>query len=267
MTDTAPAPPARFADEIAATLDWWRGAGVDCDFSDNATAWLSGAVAVDPAERAAAAGPAVQGQRARTGEIPASPQAAQVPPPPANPLGESPPTTLAEFREFWLTAPGLDPIGPRGRVPPRGVAEPELMILVIDPEQEDADRLLSGPQGRLLTNILAAIGLAEDQVYLASALPRHTPMADAETAVQAGLAKVLAHHIDLVAPKRILALGGNILPLLQHGITMDETSLREINQKGSSRFVLISEGLGSLMASPAIKAKFWRRWNEWSVQF
>ena len=39
------------------------------------------------------------------------------------------------------------------------------------PEEADRDRLLSGPQGRLLANILGAIGLDESAAYIAAALP------------------------------------------------------------------------------------------------
>jgi DNA polymerase len=112
--------------------------------------------------------------------------------------------------------------------------------------------------------MLGAMGLNEEQVYVASALPRHTPMADTHAATRAGLAAVLARHIELVAPKRILAFGANISPLLQNGVSNTETSLREINHSGSSQPVMVSEGLDSLMAMPRLKARFWRRWIEWS---
>jgi DNA polymerase len=125
--------------------------------------------------------------------------------------------------------------------------------------------LLSGVQGRLLANMLTAMGMSEDQVYFASALPRHTPMADTNAAAQAGLGAVLTRHIELVAPKRLLAFGLNVLPLFQHGVTKDETSLREINHSGSSQTILVSEGLDSLMTMPTLKARFWRRWMEWSA--
>ena len=64
------------------------------------------------------------------------------------------------------------------RIAPRGDAGAALMVLVPQPEESDRDRLMSGPQGRLLANILAAMGLEESEVYLAAALPCHTPMAD-----------------------------------------------------------------------------------------
>lgn len=251
-----------FSDEIGAMLEWWRAAGVDCDFTDDATAWL-----VEPDTEGSddpdAGGPGSdRSQRISAGQR-AEPEAAREVAP-VDLLGESPPSTLEEFREFWLTAPGLDAIGPRGRIPPRGKRGAKLMILVVDPEDADRDRLLSGPNGNFVANMLAAMGLPEEDVYFASALPRHTPMADTALAAQAGLAAVLTRHIELAAPERIIAFGSNILPLLQHGASHSETSLREINHSGSSQPIMVSEGLDSLMAMPRLKARFWRRWLEWT---
>lgn len=252
------------ADDIAATLAWWRAAGVDCDFTDDATAWLAetsaGSQEAQPASDLSAA--PQRSSAARSGEVAPAENVGK----PIDLLGDSPPATLEEFREFWLTTPGLDTIGPRGRIAPRGAANAALMVLVIDPEESDRDRLLSGPQGRLLEQIVSAMGLGEDEVYLASALPRHTPMADTQAAAQAGLGAVLARHIELVAPKRLIAFGTNVLPLLQHGVTNGETSLREINHNGLSDSVMVSGGLDSLMAMPRLKARFWRRWIEWSAK-
>ena len=245
-------------DEMKSALGWWREAGVDCDYADDATAWLAEAPPANNTDHQAAGSNTAVGEEAGTAG-PSSTLVEQV-----DLLGDSPPQSLAEFREFWLTAPGLDAIGPRGRVPPRGPANARLMVLVLDPEQRDSDTLLSGPQGQLLKAMLSAKGVPEAEVYFASALPRHTPMADADAAARAGLADVLALHIKLAAPKRVIAFGRNILPLLMHGVTNDETNLREINQNPSPQEPLVSEGLDSLMAMPRLKARFWRRWIEWS---
>jgi DNA polymerase len=139
------------------------------------------------------------------------------------------------------------------------------MVLVIDPEEGDRERLLSGPQGRLLARILAAMRLADEAVYVASALPRHTPMADTAALAAGGMDSVTLHHIALVQPKRLVAFGANILPLLGHELTKDIVHLREINQNWGSIPLLANEGLDSLMSMPRLKARFWRRWIEWSA--
>ena len=251
------------SDDIHAMLDWWQAAGVDHDFTDDATAWLADTDETGQSTQDAKMAPGGQAQAGSHsgGEHTAKHKAAPV----IDLLGDSPPKDLAEFQEFWLTAPGLDAIGPRGRVPPRGAAKPKLMVLVVDPEEGDRETLLGGPQGRLLANMLSAMGIDEDDIYLASALPRHTPMADTDALVASGIGAVLAHHINLVGPERIIAFGSNIPSLLRHGVTKDETHLREINQNHASQIALVSEGLDSLMTMPRLKARFWRRWIECSA--
>ncbi|HSM53675.1 MAG TPA: hypothetical protein VK839_05795, partial [Erythrobacter sp.] len=127
--------------EIIAAFDWWRDAGVDCDFGDDVTDWLA-----EPPVQAAAEAPARK---------PAAPAISEpVPSPKIDLLGANPPADLAAFREFWLTEPALDAVGPRGRVPPRGETGARLMVLVMDPEAGDTDALLSQAQGRLLSRML-----------------------------------------------------------------------------------------------------------------
>ncbi len=254
---------APFTDDLNSAFDWWRGAGVDCDFADDATAWLA-----DPADMEAKTGingdaPHVQKQK----------QAPKSDPEQSKPiikrvdlLGPSKPSSLEEFRTFWMEAPGLDAIGPRGRVPPRGNASAKLMVLVTDPEERDRGRLLDGPQGELLAQILRAMGIGEGDAYLASALPRHTPMADTAGLAAAGMDAVTAHHIALVQPKAVLALGSNILPLLGTQSPKEPASLREINLSYLPSRVIATDGLDSLMAMPRLKARFWRRWIEWSAE-
>ncbi|MEL7218294.1 MAG: hypothetical protein AAGK01_07675, partial [Pseudomonadota bacterium] len=70
----------------------------------------------------------------------------------------------------------------------------------------------------------------------------------------------------LAAPKRILALGGNILPLIGHDLPKDPQSLREINLVNPPMPLLVSKALDSMMAMPQLKARFWRRWIEWSAE-
>ncbi|MEE4205591.1 MAG: uracil-DNA glycosylase family protein [Erythrobacter sp.] len=244
------------AREIAAHRAWWALAGVDCDFADDATAWLAEQITAAPMERE---------DEPRAGRAAASPepQVEEIAPPP-DLLGDSPPATLAAFREWWLEAPGLDAIGPRGRVPARGKAGAALMVLVVHPEEGDTERLLSGPQGRLLDAILAAMGIGPDEAYVASALPRFTPMADCAVEARRGMGEVLSHHIALASPKRIVAFGTGLAALLGSDAKKDYANLPNVHHKPSNVAVLVSGDLESLMSMPRLKAQFWRRFIEWS---
>jgi len=250
--------------DIEASLAWWKSAGVDYVFDDDVTVWLSPDQPDCESQPGASAEASNQQQPlsadANGFELPKISRAAA-----PDLLGEDAPQDLDSFKKWWLQAPGLDAIGLRGRIPPRGPANAKLMVLVVDPEQIDRDHLLSGPQGRLLSAILAAIGIPQAETYFASALPRYTPMADTQAAADSGLREVLLHHIDLAAPERIVAFGGNVLPLLGKNSSQTGKNLPEINSTASKTPMFVSEGLDSLMASPRLKARFWRRWIEWQA--
>lgn len=136
------------------------------------------------------------------------------------------------------------------------------MVLVPQPEEADRDTLLEGQQGRLLANIFAAMGLDDNSVYLAAALPCHTPMADLEGLAAGGIDAVTLHHIGLVRPQRLLVLGTGLAPMLA---AADANGLREINHNTGKVPVMVSETLDALMDMPRLKARFWRRWMEWSA--
>lgn len=238
--------------DFVAMVEWWRDAGVDCDFVNDATDWLAEPEVVETTEKPVAK---------------ARPKVETADPPPAQRidlLGANPPVDLASFRDWWLSEPALDSIGPRGRIAPRGPANARLMLLVVDPEQEDREKLLSGPQGQLAQRMLAAMQISEDDVYFASALPRHTPMAEGTALVQAGFSEVLQHHIKLAEPQRVLVFGANLLPLLGHDAAQEPASLQNINHEGFSVAAMAAERLESMMAMPQLKARFWRRWLEWT---
>ena len=89
-------------------------------------------------------------------------------------------------------------------------------------------------------------------------------MADIQAVAAAGLDTVLEHHIALAAPKRLIAFGAGLAPLLAKNVSSADTSLRDTNQDLTRPPVLMSEGLDSLMDMPRLKARFWRRWMEWT---
>ncbi len=258
--------PPSLAREIDAALAFWRAAGVDCDFADNARAWLAdpvetGLAAPQPPpgkERADAPSEPVRTSRAGQGETasPASPRREL--------WGDSQPESLEAFRHWWLTSRQLG-AGTYPRIAARGQAGARLMVLVPDPEHADTSQLLSGPQGRLLANILGAAGLAPDDCYIASALPRHTPMADLASLAASGLDRVTAHHIALAAPQRILAFGKGLDAFVMSSARAAHQPLREINQDELSPPFMITETLESMLHMPNLKARFWRRWMEWSA--
>lgn len=238
------------AAEIAGALEWWRDAGVDSDFSDDPRDWLAKESAPEPE----AAPPAF------------APIAA--PPAPPRPLIGGPPEgwpqDLAAFQAWWVTEPSLDHGDPARRVAPRGVAGAELMVLVADPEEADRDTLLSGPHGKLLASVLAALGLGPDQVYMASALPRATPLPDWSQLAADGLGEVVLHHVKLAAPKRLLVFGNNIPSLLNHDPANKTAILLDINHEDRTLPLLAAMDLAAVLARPRAKAGLWQRLLDWT---
>lgn len=238
-------------EQVEAAIDWWRDAGVDGDLLAEAQNWLA-----EPESPAAG-----QAQAMAPRPAPVAP-----PPEPARPAlaADALPADLPGFIDWWLAEPLLDDGRTTGRVPPRGNTGADLMVLVMHPEAEDRENLLSGPQGRLLDAFLSAAGIAPDRAYVASALPRHTPHADWADAQARGLGLALARHVTLVAPRRLIVFGGNILPLLGNDLPNSADSLRRFNQGDVSVPLLAERDLAAYVERPRGKAGLWQRWLAFS---
>lgn len=255
MIADRPAP--SLSDELAAAFDWWREAGVDCDFAEDATDWLA-----PPEDAGPAPAPAPAPSRKDAAPRPLVPSAG-----PARAIGGDKahwPTDLSAFREWWSTSDTLDGGGAFPRVPPAGPAKAALMIVVNQPEESDGERLLAGPEGALLQGFLRATGLDPETVYLASLLPRHDPAPDWPAIRASGFGELLAHHVALVAPERILFLGRNIPPLLGHDMAQGPAILRDFNHESLSIPAMGAGGLADMRRSARRRERFWRCWLDWT---
>lgn len=238
------------AAEIAGALEWWREAGVDCDFTDDPADWLAKTVAPEP-EVASPQAPARPVETAPPRELIGGP-------------AENWPRDLASFQTWWLSEPSLDHGDAARRVPPRGAAGAELMVLVGDPEAGDGELLRASPQGKLLAAILAALGLDDSQVYVASALPRPTPMPDWRQLASDGLGVLIAHHVALATPKRLLVFGSGVSSLLGHDPANKPDHSPTFNHNGGSLPLLAAMDLAALLARPRAKAGLWQRLLDWT---
>ena len=234
------------AEQFAAALDWWREAGVDYDLADTPHGWIAPEIMAEPVEPQLAAATKPE------------------PAPPAEIDRSKWPNELSGFAPWWLGEPWLDGGQLAGRVAPRGSQGAQLMILVAEPEREDNAELLSGPQGRLLRAILAAMGLAPDATYIASVLPRHTPHADWEEADARGLGKLACHHVGLVAPQRLIVFGSNILSLLGNDPANFTAGAGEFAHGGTRVPMLADRDLAMLLERPRWKAGLWQNWLDWT---
>ncbi len=237
---------------IAAALDWWRGAGVDCDFTDDATAWL----AQEPPQTANNSVPAAAAPRVLP---PVAAPRAQIGGP-----REMWPQSLDAFGAWWLAEPSLDDGQTAARVPPRGAQGSRLMVLLEHPEADDTASLMSGKQGAMLRSLLAALGLDEHQAYFASALPRHMPLPDWSALAADGLGAVTSHHVRLVQPQRLLIFGSNVSSLLGHDPANRDGFLPDLGQDARRIPALVAPGLSALAARPRGKARLWQALLDWT---
>ena len=251
---TFPAPKYSSAEELIAAIDWWRSAGVDHDFTDEAQNWLA---RPEPEAPAAAAPEPVS---ATTFTAPLPPGLAQI-------GGDAAlwPQDLATFQAWWLAEPELDEGQIAGRVAPRGPIGAELMVMVDNPEAQDSDHLLSGPRGRMVKGIVAALGIAADAVYFASVLPRHMPLPDWTALAQRGLGDLARHHVALAAPKRLIGFGSHVSSLLGHDPAKSAQPLPQLWRLGAALPALTAPELESLLARPIGKARLWQALLDWDT--
>ena len=241
---------------VSGVLDWWREAGVDHAYLDDPIQWIAPPPEQDAeAPTREAAPPKRQSSSPR--EVPKS--EAAIPDP------ASWPATLAEFSNWWLAEPWLDDGRSGRRVPPRGAVGAKTMIIVPQPETEDTDSLLSGAEGQLLSAMMAAMGLDESEVYIASAVPRAIPGEDWGQVAARGMGKVLTHHIGLAKPEKLIVFGANILPLIGNDPPQGSAILQEFEQEGTAIPMLAARSLSAMLNRPKWKAGVWKAWLNWQA--
>ena len=164
----------------ASALGWWIDAGVDVAVGDTPRDWRRSA----PARAAAPPAPVATTQEA--------------------------PADLAAFRAWLEVEPGLplDRPGAR-RVLPHGTEAAPLMLFADFPSaQESAEgRPLAGDSWVLAQRMLAAIGIAPDDAYLATLACFHAPGARLDGGELDRCAAIARDHIRLAKPERLLLFG------------------------------------------------------------
>ena len=240
--------------QITSAIEWWQAAGVEYQFNDETTIWSSSAQNNDESIDSEQYNRDITVVPKTKDNIAVKYQKNNMP------------ENLADFQKWWLTDPSLDSVGPQGRIPPRGFINARLMIVVVDPEITDKNKLLSGDLGLMVSRMLKAMQISETEVYIASVLPRHTPMAETSQMIAGGFDKILLHHLSLVSPKRVIFFGRNIASLIDGKTNTNLPANAEIKSENLHVPALITNSLDSMITMPKLKAKFWHRWLEWSGQ-
>ncbi|NVD43926.1 hypothetical protein [Qipengyuania atrilutea] len=252
-----------------AALEWWLEAGVDSNFSDDAQAWLG-----DPADATENIDVTLTQAAELSPKKPA--RAPQKVFSPADrithgSLAESSirnpenwPAEFSAFNQWWLSDEVLPDGDTRPAVAPEGPQGAPLMIVIPHPNETDRARLLEGPAGAFLTSMLAAMGLAKESVYLASVLPRYTPLPDWDAESARGLGSLARHHIVLAKPERVLLLGRFLLPVIVDKEVSDVRAPFELEAGSAKIPLLAAQPLGALARSAQRRRRFWESWLDWT---
>ncbi|HEU0065992.1 MAG TPA: uracil-DNA glycosylase [Sphingomonas sp.] len=218
-----------WAAATASALEWWRDAGVDALVDDAPHDWLA-----EPAALAAVPAPA-NGSPAL-------------------------PVTLAEFLA-WRgggDAPDAGWSGPT--IASSGPASPALMVLADCPDRDDEGVLLGGgASGRLFARMLAAIGLAREDVHVAALCWRRPTAGRMPREVEARLGELARHHIALVEPKRLLLLGkAASQAILSADVGEARGNLHAVNHDRGTVSAAATYHPRFLIEKPACKADCWK---------
>jgi DNA polymerase len=217
----------------ASALEWWRDAGVDMFVEEEARDWLARTPPPAPVTAAEA-------------DL-------------AAPVAEALPDTLEAFLEWRMgdAAPEAGWMTPR--LGPTGPADAEWVIVTDVPEIEDSERLMSGPAGRLLDRMLAAVGQSRESVYLlplATARPVTGRIAPDD---EPRLAELARHHLTLLKPAKLLLLGQSASNVLAGTMGNSLTNpIRLVNHFGANTVTVASYHPRFLLERPAAKSEAWK---------
>jgi DNA polymerase len=171
-----------------------------------------------------------------------------------------PPETLPEFRQWLLTIP-LPELPAAERLDAIGDPAGGIMILVDMPDPGDyrAGHLVAGDAGLLLDKMLAAIGRDRDSIYLATLCPaRSTGGRIGDESLEL-LTKIAHHHVALVDPKCVLAMG-DAASRAVCGAKLDQARGKKhfLNHNGGSVASIATFHPRFLQQQPRFKAKSWQ---------
>lgn len=221
--------------EADAYLAWWALAGLDGAVSEAPVNWLRPAPAPAPSRTAAAAEPAVL---------------------------QAKPADLPAFHR-WLAEDSGQPERrwPGAAILPQGVINAPVMVITDMPDPADmaAGSLLTERAGALFDAMLRSMGLARNDIYIASMFLSRPPGGMVEASDLSIVADRMRSHIALAAPRRLLLLGDRTARIMlsdEDGSRIQ--GLRNISHEGGTLPAFATFHPRLLLSQPAAKAECWR---------
>lgn len=222
--------------DIAALASWWSLAGVDSLVSDAPASWL-GTEMAEPAAEPEAPAP----HRAKAAAVP-------------QPALSSTFDGIGSLTELEAVVRRENPRAPFSD----GVAASGVMLVGAGPAADDftTGKPFSGPAGRLLDQMLRAIGLDRSNCYIALAAPRWNRPTPPPAEAYAADRPLIAAQLRLAAPRLLLLLGAGAVESLT-GETAAIGALRGQWLDAHGVPALATYNPGYLLRRPEDKALAW----------
>lgn len=239
-------------------LSWWTLAGVESLVGETPAGWLEAPPPVND-----------NMQKKRMAE-----QAPVEPPPlPEILLKKAPlpdhqakgpvvfPESWNAFHQWLASSPDVPGLQwDDRRVLPQGDPNAKLMLVTAWPEMDDqrAGALFCGEPGRLLDNMLKAIGLTRDNIYLASLAITRPAGGRCQPEDLPDLERLFHHHLRLAAPQRLLLIGSDITGILTgQRLQAARGRLLNVGEASSSLPVAAVPHPAIMLSRPAQKSAAW----------
>lgn len=242
---------------------WWTLAGVESLVGETPAGWLEAPPVNDNAPQRRVAEPLAV-------EPPPLPDILLKKETVADPVSRAPaifPETWDVFQQ-WLAkgddVPGLQ--WDDRRVLPSGAAHAKLMLATAWPDMDDqrAGALFCGEPGRLLDNMLKAIGLKREDCYLASLAITRPAGGRCQPEDLPELERLFQHHLRLAAPQRLLLIGSDITGILTgnrlqaaRGRLLDLGNSLDLSDNKASIPVAAVPHPAIMLSRPAQKSAAW----------
>ena len=246
------------AEKAAAFVDWWAMAGVDYVTGEKPKNWMEAETPPDT-------------RKPQSSEVAAPPVSAppMASPPPAEQTAaqaaiaqEQWPKSLDALKQMLAEGAALPGNSFGGKTAlPAGPANAPLMIVsdLPDVEEIEAGVLGQSANGRLLANMMTAIGHRLEDCYLTALANTRPASGDLPDGSAKELAAFILHQTGIAKPERLLILGSAACSALLGAELMTARGVSHyINHNVQKMAAVTTFHPRTLMARPVLKAQAWK---------
>ena len=249
------------AGKAAAFVDWWAMAGVDYVAGEKPKDWLEAETPSDAGK------PESSDPAARPAPPPVSARPSASPPPAEQTAAQAAiaqeqwPKSLEELKQMLADGAALPGNSFGGKTAlPAGPANAPLMIVsdLPDVEEIEAGILGQSANGRLLANMVKAMGHRLEDCYLTALANTRPASGDLPDGSAKELAAFILHQTDIAKPQRLLILGSAACSaLLDAELMTARGNLHYIKHNVQKMTAVTTFHPRTLMARPVLKAQAW----------